>query len=341
MRILYAARLYDYGRQAHGTSFEHHNFYEPLVAMGYEVEYFPTDVLLLELGRERMNKELRRRVDARTPDVLFSCLFQDELDPAVVSDITQSTATLTYNWFCDDHWRFDDFSSKWAPSFSWVSTTDHAAVEKYRAIGYANVIKTQWAANARRYRPTGLGCSRDVSFVGQVYGTRPETIRRLATAGIKVDTYGTGWAVRRRDEWLAQRLLVAHLYGAARLARRRASTRVSQEQMIEIFGTTRINLNFTDSSSGMEPQIKGRTFEVPACGGFLLSGTAEDLESYLVPDKEVVVFHDFDDLVEKINWYLGHDEAREAIARAGYRRTISEHTYEQRFTDIFRRMGLT
>ncbi len=107
-----------------------------------------------------------------------------------------------------------------------------------------------------------------------------------------------------------------------------------------IFRGSRINLNFTDASQGGEPQIKGRTFEVPASSGFLLTGEAEDLGTYYDVGEEIVTFHDGDDLVEKVLYYLEHDDERAGIARAGHRRTIADHTYERRFSEIFAAMGL-
>jgi len=88
-------------------------------------------------------------------------------------------------------------------------------------------------------------------------------------------------------------------------------------------------------------QIKGRNFEVPGCGGFLLAGNVEDLESYYEIGKEVVCFDDNKDLIEKIKYYLAHGDERAAIAQRGYERTIRDHTYARRFEDIFGKIGLT
>ena len=86
-------------------------------------------------------------------------------------------------------------------------------------------------------------------------------------------------------------------------------------------------------------QIKGRNFEVPGCGGFMLTEGADDLDRYYENGKEVVCFAGRDDLVEKVRHYLEHDSERAAIAKAGHERTMSDHTYAIRFKDIFRRMG--
>jgi spore maturation protein CgeB len=88
-------------------------------------------------------------------------------------------------------------------------------------------------------------------------------------------------------------------------------------------------------------QIKGRNFEIPGCGGFLLTGSADNLEEYYQDGREVVIFHDDDELIDKIHYYLAHDEERSAIAQAGYERTLREHTYVHRFREIFTTMGFS
>ena len=284
---------------------------------------------------------------------------------AVVRRISEETNTVTLNWFCDDHWRFDNYSRQWAPCFNWVVTTAKSAVPKYVRLPYPHAIKSQWGCNHLLYQKLDLPMEYDVSFVGQPHGNRRDVIRVLQKNGIKVHTFGAGWR----------------------------SGRVSQDMMIRIFNQSRINLNLSNasvSSDGDVPklnphlervrrtldhvpfggqvkklgaallalapakssvesvnavnyfeQIKGRNFEVPGCGGFMLTGKADDLENYYQFGKEIVCFEDIHDLIDKIRYYLAHEEERAAIARAGYERTLREHTYAHRFEAIFKEMNLT
>ena len=110
-------------------------------------------------------------------------------------------------------------------------------------------------------------------------------------------------------------------------------------------GHYRLNLkspadNLQSLIGARRPQIKGRIFEVAATAGFLLTGDADNLRDYYQEGKEIAVFKDKNDLVEKCKYYLSHEEERKNIAFAGYQRTIKEHTYEQRFKEIFNLMGL-
>lgn len=81
-------------------------------------------------------------------------------------------------------------------------------------------------------------------------------------------------------------------------------------------------------------QIKARIFEVPGCGGFLVTQTADGLERYYTPGREIETFDDLDDLARKIGHYLDHPEDRDRIALAGNARTRAEHTYEARFSQL-------
>jgi spore maturation protein CgeB len=369
--ILYVALEYDYGKHEQGYSFEHYNFYHSLLHMGYDILYFDFMTLMQEHGQEWMNRRLLEVAKAEKPDLMFTVLFRDELDPAAVRGISENTDTITLNWFCDDHWRFDNYSRFWAPRFNWVVTTARSALPKYAKIGCRNVIKSQWACNHFLYRKHDLPIKYDVTFVGQPHGNRRRVVQALRDAGINVQVWGTGWE----------------------------NGRLAQEEVIRVFNQSRINLNLSNASTpstttkersramvrnslshcldavpfgsqvkmvgkkwisamrrstsittssirsnsiGQQyaEQIKARNFEVPGCGGFLLTGTAEDLEDYYDIINEVVCFEDVDDLIRKVRYYLHHEKERAAIAQASHQRTLCEHTYVDRFKKIFQGIGL-
>jgi len=348
LKIIYAAAKYDYMDSARGYSFEHCNFYETLCKMpGVEVIYFPYE-RIYEVGKEKMNAELEELVKEEKPDVLLAIMFTDQLDEKIISGISKSKVCQTIAYFIDDNWRFDNYAKYWAPYFNWVITTDSKAPAKYNKIGYKNVIKSQFACNHFTYKPENLPKIYDVTFVGQPHSNRRQIVERIRESGIKVECWGNGWP----------------------------NGRVTQEEMIRIFSQSKINLNPTKISgklnlkalarifvkkenravklenpinwlnnlksfiNSLQSQIKGRNFEIPGCGGFLLTGEADNLRDYYQDGKEVVIYKSTGDLIEKIKYYLEHDKEREVIAVAGYERTIREHTYEQRFNEIFKIIGL-
>ncbi len=331
MRILYVAMTDDYGDPRRGLSFEHTNFYTALTGMGHEVVQFDFMRRKAAVGKRRMNAELAARAEEVKPDVSFFVLFTDEIEPRTVEEVARRGGAPTINWFADDHWRFDKFTRHFAPSFTWTVTTDADSIPKYDAIGCKNVIRSQWACNRYAYSKVANQLAHDVTFVGQPHGDRREVIDRLRAAGHEVECWGFGWPAGRLDH----------------------------EQMVNVFSSSRINLNLSNSSepdrrlrariyrfvkrideSGPRPsQIKGRTFEVPGSGGFLLTDRVPHLEEYFELDREVAVFESTDDLVERVGWWLNHPQERAAVAEAGYRRVLAEHTYDHRFEEIFRTVG--
>lgn len=79
-----------------------------------------------------------------------------------------------------------------------------------------------------------------------------------------------------------------------------------------------------------------RLFEVTGRGGFMIFPYIKGLEDHFEIGKEIVTyqFGNFDDLMTKIDYYLTHDEEREAIRLAGHECTKREHTYTHRLTTL-------
>jgi spore maturation protein CgeB len=78
-----------------------------------------------------------------------------------------------------------------------------------------------------------------------------------------------------------------------------------------------------------------RTFEVPACGGFLLSVKTEEAASFFEEDKEMAYFSTPEELKKKIDFYLKNEKIRKEIAVAGYKKLInSGYSYTDRVKKI-------
>jgi spore maturation protein CgeB len=331
MRVLYVAMANDYGIASRGLSFEETNFRPSLEGMGHEVIPFDFMERAKQDGVATMRRDLIAAAAEASPDVAFFCLFTDEIDAATLTAVGRAGKCPTVNWFADDHWRFDNFSRHLAPALDLAVTTDEDSLPKYAAAGIDHVLLSQWACNRYSYSRVADTIEHEVTFVGQAHGTRPALIERLRSAGHEVQCWGLGWDAGRLDH----------------------------EGMVRAFATSRVNLNLANSSEppntlrarvgkllgrGEPPrpsQIKGRNFEVPGCGGFLLTERVPHLERYFELGREVAVYDGEDDLVEQLAYWLDHEPERAAVAEAGYQRVIAEHTYDERFAAIFAALGLS
>lgn len=95
-----------------------------------------------------------------------------------------------------------------------------------------------------------------------------------------------------------------------------------------IFKCSKINLNITLRS--ITSGIPQRVFDILGAGGFLISNYQPELAEFFVPDEDLVLYDSIPDLLEKIGYYLDHDNEREAIAANGHRKVQEMHSIKGR-----------
>jgi spore maturation protein CgeB len=344
MKIIYCGiQRTGYGPDARGQSFEQANLFRSLMALpGAQVIEHPFDTIV-GTGRAAWNDALLHLVEQEKPDLVFAFMYTDEFERRTLRALNERTTTLA--WFADDYWRFWNYARRWAPLFSWAVTTAPQAVAWYRRAGIKNVILSQWACNTADYGPRPEKKEIPVSFIGQYKSSRGTAIRALAWAGIHVEAFGRGWPNGPLDPEAMLRVIARSkinlnlnarpaLFEPAVLARlflRKSVGRLVPD--VHLVQNTRAWWHFR------LPHIHARPFEIAGCGAFVITGYAPHMEDYYRDGKEMVFYRTFDELVAKIRYYLAHDDEREAIARAGYERTVREHTYAARFREIFHRIG--
>ena len=324
MKILFCAMKFDYGDPKRGYSYEYYNYLPTFQKLGHQVIPFDYMSLYKKIGKDKMNDLLWKTVKMLRPHLLFCSLFEEQFKKGIIAEISK-TKTATLTWFYDDTWRFDNFCRLWAPVFNWIATTEEFMVEKYRKIG-SNAIYLPFAINPKVYKPYKVTKSYDVTFVGGPHGFRNQYYEKLKSANIKTTFFGESWAGR-----------------------------LSYKNMVKLFSSSKINLNFTETSYQgsillwylrrfrLIPRIhqhKARIFEITGSGGFELSGWTKGIEKLYEPGKEIEIFKSTDELIEKCRYYLKNSKQKEKIAQAGYQRTLKDHTYEKRFSRLFAKIGL-
>ena len=260
-----------------------------------------------EIGVKAVNEEIIALVRREHPKYVLWTSWQYDIFESTFAAIRQE-GTVVVGWFFDDEWRFDDYSRWRIPYLDYCVTNAVSAVPKYKALG-ARVIQT--------IPNTGIAINRDwshteetynVSFVGgRNCADREQYLSRLSRSGIKVDLFGQGWGGY-----------------------------VSFDRMLNIFQTSKINLNFSKPAISFLPkQLKGRLFQVCLAGGFMLTEYAPGTENYFAIDKEIVCFENAEEMIAKVKYYLRYDEERRAIARAGWERATREYTSSRMVAEAF------
>ena len=103
-------------------------------------------------------------------------------------------------------------------------------------------------------------------------------------------------------------------------------------EMPYVFKCSKINLNITLRS--IKTGIPLRALDIMGSGGFLLSNYQQELFEYFEPDKDFVYYSDYEELEEKVGYYLTHEKEREQIARKGQKKTFEEHSMKLRVQDM-------
>ena len=330
------------------------------------------------LERELMH-QIRKAHEEKAVDLFFSYFYSACATPATIEKIRDMGIT-TANWYCNGAHQFH-LVEELAPAYDWCLVPEKVRLDDYRRVGARPIYCQEAAnpkiyrpydvpleydvtfvGQAYGERPAQIQHILDSGIDVRVWGWSWDKFtqqgplargRQLADRALFIARYLTtidGWYAAgnrlknmvapppgRKGAGLSRRVtLPPHVAGEA----------LDDEDMIRMYSRSRINLGFSacgDTHKLEEPilQVRLRDFEVPMSGGFYMVKHMEELEEFFEIGKEIVCYTDRDDMVEKIRYYLAHDDEREAIREAGYRRCLRDHTWHKRFETVFREMGLT
>ena len=175
----------------------------------------------------------------------------------------------------------------------------------------------------------------DASFIGWFSPSKAQVLSQvplnLPEATLKI--WGNWSRMNRVDQWPANRRWKA-------LNRYIQGKPVFCDEMGKAIQSSDISLGLLNRD--VRDLHTSRSFEIPACGGFMLADRTEEHRMYFEEDVEAVYFGSAQELVDKIRFYLAHDDLRRRIARAGYERCLrSGATYVDRARhalDLYRSM---
>jgi spore maturation protein CgeB len=369
VRIFFASSATPHQAALPDSRLWHVNLLDSLTAMGHEVVVFNFDFgpflehvdpaiaghrRFIQHNRPRLSEELLRQfrsAQSKGPiDLFFSYFYSANVEPEAIREIG-AAGVPTLNWFCNASYQFR-LVSEIAPAFNWCLVPERFRLEDYRKIG-ATPIYCQEAANPNVYRPYDLGRTFDVTFVGQRYGDRPMFLTALNESGVDVRAWGPNWnnPVAAPPLWRSAAGTVKRLalrrskVSDSRFPLERCGPPLSDIDYVQMYSRSKISLGFTKVAEGIPgptsiKQVRLRDFEAPMSGAFYVVERCEELEDFFEPDKEIVVFDDAIELIEKVEYYLRHASERERIRVAGMERARRDHTWESRFRRVFAEIGV-
>lgn len=162
-----------------------------------------------------------------------------------------------------------------------------------------------------------FGC--DITTAGNCYPNRVAFFEQLAHMGLDIKIWGNLPSVWMNVDSIRPMLQCKYVVG---------------DDKSRAFGCAKIVLN--NLHPGEIDSLNCRAFEIPACKAVQFVNHRDCVSELFELDKEIVTFKCFGDLREKLTEYLTNADKRSALAEAGYRRAIAEHTYNHRLATLVR-----
>jgi spore maturation protein CgeB len=264
-------------------------------------------------GVGRLNRAVLEAADREGANVLL-CDKALSLHPSTLRELRQrGVVTVDYlndNPFGprrDPGWRL---FRKTIPEYDLHAVPRSSSVAHFRQFGAREVMEIRFSYEPTVHFPlvsqwNDRNRDRNVSFIGTPYDERGYFLACLWRAGVPVDISGSRphWQAALPQDAFAAIFRVGELKGDA---------------YREAIWRSRINLAFVTHSN--RDEVAHKSFEITACGGFLLAERTPEHLACFREDEEAVFFSDFDECRAKIERYLNDEPARAAIADAGQRR---------------------
>lgn len=161
----------------------------------------------------------------------------------------------------------------------------------------------------------------DISFIGTPFRERAKMVKILKenNSNSSITLWGGNWQDSYFKKLVKKDVVVL-------------------EEIRAIYASSYINLNshFFHGTTGANV----RTFDIPACRGFMLSDTMDDITNGLYTEgEEVITYKNYKDLSDKVTYFMKNKSERKEIINNAYFATINKHLYSHRIAEIISIIG--
>jgi len=257
---------------------------------------------------------LKAQIEHYQPDILLnqaingiSCQFLKEIKPNIGLLVGQHAATKldkSENWDV-----YDLIVSSFPPTVKWFH--ERRIPAELHRLGFEPQVLSSLRGEGKIY---------DVSFIGSlmrdVHKDRIDLLDKVCRKvnSIKIWTADSNQFPRNSP---IRKAYAGEAWG---------------HSMFQILHNSKITINHHGSIPPYANNM--RLYEATGVGTLLVTDWKKNITDLFEPDKEVVVYRTPEECVELVQYYLNHDDEREAIAKAGQKRTLRDHTYCQRMKEL-------
>ena len=345
------------------------HFIDELSRRGCEFDTFNP---LLCNSIEEANEEIVSLATSNHYDLFFTNVcYEKMLYPNTLQEIKKA-GIPTLSLRCDN--LVIPYNDKeLAPYFDLLWLTSKETQHLYEEWG-AKTFFAPYAANPFTFKYVEKDILRKVCFIGTPYGSRSIMINSITSSGGKLDLYYGGARDSEKKETainiikpsryqvifnrlrfyegrkILKGTIVNKLKGSETVKESINLSRfpaIAPSEISEHYAEYALSLaststNHTDSLKNPLKIVNLRNFEIPMSGGIEICKYNPELADYYEEDKEIVFYKDNDELVDKVLFYTekAKEEDLRRIKLAARKRSESEHTWWNRFTIAFDKLGL-
>ena len=288
--------------------------------------------LLSPAARRSHNADILAAAERVRPDIMLTV--KGNFITAATLEELRRRGIGTVNFYPDRDFEHDGLPADALDRFDLVATTKSYQLpyltQRLGADRVAMIHHGYVPAVHRRRVPAGEMPRYlwDVCFIGNASPDKLAWLEPVARAlgGATMVVIGNRWTGLAAGTAVAPYVLGGPLVG---------------DQFARAIEHSRINIavhHGPGGSHGWADQVSTRSFEIPACGGFMLHIDNDEIRTLFEPGREIDVFADPDQLVAKIDRYLSDDSARRLIADAGHARAVPAYSLHARAMELARAM---
>lgn len=250
-------------------------------------------------GRRRMNEILLETVKRGNYDIVFFAK-ADIVDYSLIPEINRYANTW-YFFMDPPDIAFKINASQYANKATWSSTSSPSIYNNFKKVG-ANCFFISEGVDTEIFYPKETKKIFNVTFVGNNTWKRKRFIKILAKQGIEVNLFGKGFP----------------------------RGPIYSHDLAQVYRESKIILNIDRPGA----KFSARVFQAMGTGSMMLSEYSYNLSLIFKQKVHLDWFHDADEAIHLIKYYLKKEKEREEITRKGTQYVLSNYSWEKRIEKI-------
>ena len=323
---------------------------ESFKELGHDVQGISSRKIVMDLGIDEGQERILQEVDEyvneikKSPDIVL-VLKGSEMTYETLKTIKEKFPEAKFvNWFFDVYmnnkpiWQKEDYYPT-IKLFDYYFCSLKGVADNLKEKGFKNVYYLDEAASLKYngkvymnwYQEQQYG--EDVAFIGtlglkDIHKHRISVIKKIIDEGFRIKIWGN---VACSWKELGEDIYNVH-----------TKTPVINQQHSMVCQASKLIIG-VDQDRNIELGHSARLYRVLACGGtYLLNATKGVNKMFKVNkdgqditgDEELIFYYSYDDLVNKMDFLLEHDDIRRRIGENGMKKVIEKHTWDERIKEM-------